>query len=86
MYGKWNEEKKRFDFDMEKIKLLQNRSTKNMKHCFGCIAKEHCGGYCLGEVMNETGILFGQKEKTCDAIRLLYEELGEQPHFDYLHP
>lgn len=86
VYGRWNAEQKKFDFDINKISMLQSRSAENMKHCFNCIAKSHCGGYCLGEVMNETGNLFGQKEKTCDAIRLLYRELGEQPHYDFLHP
>lgn len=86
VYGKWNAEQKKFDFDENKIAVLQNRSIKKMEHCLNCFAKEHCGGYCLGEVMNETGSLFGQKEKVCEAIRLLYKELGEQPKFDYLHP
>lgn len=86
VYGKWNRKQKKFDFDKEKIAILQSRSIDNMKHCSSCIAKDHCGGYCLGEVMNETGCLFGQKEKTCEAIRKLYNRLGEQAHFDYLHP
>ena len=86
VYGKWNEKLHRFDFDNTKIALLQSRSVDNMKHCTGCIARDHCGGYCLGEVMNESGSLFGQKPRTCNAIRLLYRELGEQSHFEYLHP
>lgn len=86
VYGKWNEERKRFDFDKKKIDMLQSRSIENMKHCSNCFAREHCGGYCLGEVMNESGSLFGQKEKTCKAIRLLYKEIGEQTHYDFLHP
>lgn len=86
VYGKWNEENRRFDFDDTKIAMLQSRSIENMKHCSDCFAREHCGGYCLGEVMNESGSLFGQKERTCEAIRLLFKELGEQQHYDYLHP
>ena len=86
VYGKWNEEQKKFDFDETKIAILQSRSIENMEHCASCFAREHCGGYCLGEVMNETGSMFGQKEKTCEAIKFLYKELGEQPHYDYLHP
>lgn len=86
VYGKWNEDQQAFDFDYEKIARLQSRSIENMEHCVNCIAKDHCGGYCLGEVTNESGSLFGQKPKTCNAIRTLFNELGEQLSFKYLHP
>lgn len=86
VYGKWNNEKKGFEFDKNKIEALQNRSIENMPHCKQCTAAEHCGGYCLGEVVNETGSLLGQKKITCDAIRKLYCVLGETNSYPYLHP
>ena len=86
VYGKWDSEKKEFVFDKEKIINLQNRSIDNMPHCKNCIAAEHCGGYCLGEVVNETGSLLGQKEATCKAIRALYCAIGETTPYEYLHP
>lgn len=87
VYGKWNDETKQFEIDSEKVKVLQSRTTDNMNHCKKCIAKEHCGGYCLGEVMNETGSLFGQKVNTCKAIRKLYSILGESEFkYKYMHP
>jgi len=87
VYGKWTEETQSFIFDDEKIKLLQNRSTNNMEHCRTCKVKEYCGGYCLGEVMNETGSLIGQKPKTCQAIHRLYETLcTDTIQFPYMHP
>lgn len=87
VYGKWNEETKEFEIDNEKVKVLQSRITDNMQHCKNCIAKEHCGGYCLGEVMNETGNLFGQKNKTCKAIKKLYKALGPTNDlYKYMHP
>ena len=57
-----------------------------MLHCKDCIANLHCGGYCLAEVMNETGKLEGQKTTACQAIRYLYNELGECESYDYMHP
>ena len=86
VYGKWNEMTQSFDIDQRKVQDLRNRSTDNMLHCTNCVAKEHCGGYCLGEVMNETGSLLGQKEDVCKAIRVLFKEIGEQNKFEFLHP
>jgi radical SAM protein with 4Fe4S-binding SPASM domain len=84
IYGKWNG--KKFDYDENKIKILRDRNIVNIKHCKDCEAKLHCGGQCLGEVMNETGKLDGQKTATCIAIRKLYKELGACETYDYMHP
>ena len=84
--GKWNDIDKRFDFDNEKIKALNDRKSTNIKHCQNCPAKMHCGGYCLGETVNETGKLDGQNILKCKAVRRLYEELGPCDPYPYLHP
>ena len=86
IYGKWDEQNKKFIYDNNKIKILKNRNIDNITHCKNCIAKLHCGGHCLGEVQNETGKLDGQKLETCKAIRTLYNELGTYGTYDYLHP
>lgn len=87
VYGKWNSNLGKFDFDQQKINALQNRCIENMTHCSKCRARFQCGGYCLGEVVNETGNLLGQKPSTCEAIRRLYDELGPSTiPFDYFHP
>ncbi len=87
VYGKWDASKQKFEFDDKKIKALQERNIENMEHCKNCFAAEHCGGYCLGEVVNETGRLDGQKKIACKAIRRLYAELGEaEAPYPYLHP
>ena len=57
-----------------------------MKHCINCPAKLHCGGYCLGEIVNETGSLYGQNIVKCNAVRKLYNELGLCDTYQYLHP
>ena len=86
IYGKWNEKTKQFDYDVDKIDILRNRNVDNLKHCEKCIAKMYCGGYCLGEVVNETGNLFGQKKVACTAIRTLFTKLGSFERYNYLHP
>ncbi len=87
VYGKWNEQYQKFDIDNSKVKKLQERTTDNMIHCLNCSVKEHCGGYCLGEIQNETGKLTGQKPNTCRAIRKIAEAIGfSDERYDYLHP
>ena len=86
IYGEWNEKIKKFDYNKDKIKALQNRNIDNLTHCKNCPANLHCGGQCLGEVQNETGKLDGQKTVTCKAIIFLYKELGECEAYQYMHP
>jgi len=86
IYAKWDEFNKKFIYDIPKIKTLNKRNVDNLIHCKNCIARLHCGGYCLGEVQNETGRLDGQKKLTCKAIQRLYRELGPLESYDYFHP
>lgn len=84
--GRWNPISKDFDWYSEKIHALNERKSINMEHCKHCNAKYHCGGYCLGEIVNETGVLDGQNSVKCKAIRRLFSELGECSPYPYLHP
>lgn len=84
--GKWNEEKQIFDIYEDKIKILNERKSTNLPHCENCIAKFHCGGYCLGECVNETGMLNGQIPNRCYAIRKLLSELGTFETYPFMHP
>lgn len=87
VYGKWDCEHKSFIIDDKKVKVLQERSIENMKHCSKCKVKEHCGGYCLGEIQNETGDLKGQNPQVCKAINRLAEEIGfVNDLYPILHP
>jgi radical SAM protein with 4Fe4S-binding SPASM domain len=87
VYGKWDDNEQRFVIDNKKVKCLQERTTENIEHCRNCKVREHCGGYCLGEVQNETGSLTGQKPKACRAIKRLAESIGftDSP-YPYMHP
>jgi radical SAM protein with 4Fe4S-binding SPASM domain len=86
IFGRWNTETKQFDTYSDKIKALQERNSDNIKHCIKCEAHLHCGGYCLGEVVNETGKLDGHKPIQCAAIKRLLKEIGTSKPYDFLHP
>jgi radical SAM protein with 4Fe4S-binding SPASM domain len=87
VYGRWDSAAKSFVFDEQKIRTLQNRCVENLPHCRDCKARYQCGGYCLGEVVNETGDMYGQKPNTCKAIRRLFDALDAPVDmYDFLHP
>lgn len=87
IYGEWDETNKIINYHDDKIEYIRTRTTENMRHCEMCSAKEHCGGYCLGEVLNETGNLFGRKKGVCQAIRYLDDNLIPQMRkYKYTHP
>lgn len=87
IYGHWNDENGQIELDHSKIAQLQARNVNNMPGCQNCVAQNHCAGWCLGEVLNETGTLFGQKPELCKGIRYLYEHRNElNLKYEYLHP
>ena len=87
IYGRWNKEKNQIDIDEEKVEYIKNRTCDNMKHCKKCDLRYKCGGYCLGEVLNETGNLYGKKPYVCKAIREIYNNLPEELiEYTYSHP
>ncbi len=87
IYGKWNKEDRKIEFDQKKISALQSRNSDNMPMCKNCDIRYHCAGWCLGEVLNETGSLFGQKPGHCEAIKFLYKHKDEfDLNYKYLHP
>lgn len=84
--GKWNSVTHSFDLNMNRIKTLEERKSTKIAHCKNCPVQLHCGGYCLGEIVNEYGKLDGQNPIKCQAIRRLYDALGECKPYKYLHP
>lgn len=87
IYGEWDETSGEIIYDQNKKRYIQNRTTENLPHCEMCPAKEHCGGYCLGEVLNETGDIYGQKKSVCPAICYLNNNLeAEIRKYNYTHP
>lgn len=84
--GKWDARTNDFILDQQKIQALNNRRSTDMRHCKGCPVQLYCGGYCLGETVNETGNLYGQNKIKCEAIKKLFEKMGPCDTYDYLHP
>lgn len=84
--GKWDSDRHEFIFYYDKIKTLNNRKSTQIKHCSNCPAQLHCGGQCLGEIVNEFGTLDGQNYDKCYAVIELYKKLGDQKPFPFLHP
>lgn len=84
--GKWNDSSRNFDIYQDKVEALGNRKSTNMQHCAVCPVKLHCGGYCLGEVQNETGDYYSQIPEKCNAIKRLFNLVGNGYSYEYMHP
>lgn len=87
IFGKWDENAKRIIYYEERISNLRRRKADNMPGCIGCPALKHCAGYCLGEVTNESGDMFGKKSVVCDSIVYLYNSMqNDITKYEYFHP
>ena len=87
IYGKWNPETATVEYFYDRLNKIRNRKIENLPHCLKCSANQYCGGYCLGETLNETGSLFGHKAIVCNAIRRLNKELPDSLRkYTYKHP
>lgn len=87
LFGKWNSCKKKIEYDQNKIEVLRKRNSVEMVHCRNCEARMGCGGYCLGEVTNETGTMYGVIPEKCKVVRKLYREMNvRQRKYRYTHP
>lgn len=87
IFGEWNAESKCIEYNEKQMNVLRARNCENMEHCQHCIAKFHCGGYCLGEVTNETGRIDGILGNKCKTVRTLYKNMNKrQRKYRYSHP
>jgi len=94
IYAHYDHENDMIIYDREKMKRLTCRVLSAMPVCcHTCVAGKHCAGFCLGEVLNESGNLFGVKASVCDAVRHIYTEIGHLYHerfgdagFPHEHP
>lgn len=87
VYGKYDPETKRIEYDRKRITLLRLRRASNLADCRDCEVLYHCAGACFGEGLNETGQLLGVKKDYCDAIRFLAKHMPlDQGLYPYLHP
>jgi sulfatase maturation enzyme AslB (radical SAM superfamily) len=87
IYGQWDAKNNKIIYDDNKINIIKSRVVDNLPECKHCRSKKHCGGYCIGEVLNETESFFGCKRSVCDAIRYLDSKLTDsQKNYKYFHP
>lgn len=75
LYGKYDEKNNKIIYDNDKIKKIQARTVDNLKQCKDCEIKYYCAGGCIGEAINENGTIFSIKEKNCEAIKFLAQNL-----------
>lgn len=77
IYARYDADTDKIIYDENKLKTLRSRILPNMPaECRGCVAGEHCAGFCLGETLNENGSLFRVKTRICRALRYIYGEIG----------
>ena len=58
-----------------------------MPDCSNFSELKHCAVYCLVDVMDESGDLFGKKPQTCEPVRYLPAKMPEASRqCKYLHP
>jgi radical SAM protein with 4Fe4S-binding SPASM domain len=87
IYGQWDAKNNKIIYDDSKINIIRSRVVDNLPECKNCKSKKHCGGYCIGEVLNETESMLGCKRSVCDAIRYLDLKLTDsQKSYKYFHP
>jgi uncharacterized protein len=70
-FGKYNSEKKCFDFDLERIKNLKTLSVENLNYCSDCFCKWHCAGDCLSKVFDLSGSREHKGSIRCNLNRQL---------------
>lgn len=87
LYGSWDDISKTITYDEAKITKIRSRRVKNLAPCIDCDVEEYCGGYCVGEVLNETGDFYGVLPERCKAIKELASLIGvNHVHIPVLHP
>lgn len=85
IYGKYDKENDKIDYDMDKIKKIRMRTVENIKDCEDCEIKYYCAGGCIGEALNENGELNSIKKQNCEAIKYLADKLLLK-EISVLHP
>lgn len=88
IYGQYIAEEDRIVYDEEKIHNIRLRCVENLEKglCKNCQFIYHCAGGCLGQVVNETGNLFGIHERNCRVTKYLAERMPlEKELYPVLH-
>lgn len=52
-YGKFNDQSKQYQFDVERLNRLRNLAVQNREYCQNCFAKWSCAGDCYNKFLSE---------------------------------
>ncbi|MBN1559041.1 radical SAM protein [candidate division KSB1 bacterium] len=69
-YGKWQDAKKEFDIQEDKLDYLRSFHVQNISYCRDCLAKWHCAGDCLAKVAADADV---EGERDSNRCRLNQE-------------
>jgi uncharacterized protein len=73
-YGKFDNETRRFDFQLPVLDNLRNQSVDNREFCRGCFAKWSCGGDCYHKSLDVNGTPEFSGTDRCHIIRELTKD------------
>lgn len=83
LYGQWDPEAKKINYDEEKIAKIRTRNIHNMEVCKDCVALKHCAGGCIGAGMMRSGDFYGVNPDFCRVTLYLFEHLQEIVNIGY---
>ena len=77
IYGKWNAECEKIDYDEEKIFNIRSRNVDVLRKstCKNCEAIDYCAGGCLGQAFFETASILGKSKWNCAVTRNLFKRM-----------
>jgi uncharacterized protein len=73
-YGKRDESKQGYTFDLEKLGHLRKQSVQHREYCRGCFAKWTCAGDCYHKSLTVNGSLEFQGSDRCNITRELTKD------------
>lgn len=87
LYGKWNSETSKIEYDMDKIAHLQTHRLEMLPKCNSCVIGKFCAGGCVGRIAYQTSELNGVLAEICAATIYMaqYIPLG-QNKYTRTHP
>jgi len=71
IYGRFNQEKNKFEYRTKQISYLKERKVENIQECQNCYLKWACGGDCPARNYKQTGNIFKPDKKRCETARNL---------------
>jgi len=87
IYGEWNAEAKKIAYDHSSIEQIRSRNVNNIPACKACDIKEHCGGGCIGEALNETKDFYGIIQDNCFCTKYIAQHMPVgKITIPHLHP